>query len=284
MKSRTEAAVRESVAYLQDKAQEMRRRVLEMCIRCGGHLASSFSCMEILVLLYQGGWLNISPEAPENTERDHFLLSKGHAETGFYAVLADCGFFPEEWLGVSYRCGDCRLGGHPDCKIPGVEITSGALGHGLGIGAGLAAAAKLDGKKNRQVVLMGDAECTEGSVWEAAMFASQQQLGTLVAIVDHNRIGSLDFTKNYAGLNDFAMKWRSFGWEVLEVDGHDMAQLDEAFKFAWSRNDPRPLMIVAETVKGKGLSFVENDPIWHVKGMCDPEDIRRAREELGEGI
>ncbi len=269
---------------LEDKAVSLRRKIFEMCVRNGGHLASSFSCTEILILLYQGGWLNVSPEEPDHPDRDRFLLSKGHAETGFYAVLADRGFFPEEWLNENYRCGDCRLGGHPDCKIPGVEITSGALGHGLGIGAGLAAAGKMDGKKNRQVVLMGDAECTEGSVWEAALFASQQQLGNLIGIVDHNRIGSLDYTKNYSGLHDFPMKWRAFGWEVLEVDGHDIDQLDDAFEFAWSRNDSRPLMIVAETVKGKGISFVENNPIWHVKGMSDPEDIRRARKELGGEI
>lgn len=276
-----EAVVQGSVEYIQGKAKEMRRKVLELCIQRGGHLASSFSCMEILVLLYQGGWLNISPLAPNKPERDRFILSKGHAETGFYAVLADCGFFPKDWLEDNYRCGECRLGGHPDCKIPGVEITSGALGHGLGIGAGLAAAARMDGRKNRQVVLMGDAECTEGSVWEAAMFASQQQLGTLIGIVDYNRIGSLDFTRNYAGLTDFPSKWRAFGWEVLEVDGHDLGKLDDTFMFAWSRNDPRPLMILAETIKGKGISFVENDPIWHVKSMSDTEEIRRAREELG---
>jgi transketolase len=252
-----------------------------MCIRCGGHLASSFSCLDILVALYQGGWLNMSPGDPAARDRDRFILSKGHAETALYAVLADCGYIPKQWLIDSYRCGQCRLGGHPDHGIAGVEITSGALGHGLGIGAGMAAAAKMDARKHRQVVLMGDAECTEGSVWEAAMFAAHRGLGNLIGIVDHNRIGSLDYTRNYAGLANFADKWRAFGWEVVELDGHDLAQLDDTFRFAWSRRDERPLMIVANTIKGKGISFVENEPIWHVKGMTDPDDIRRAQEELG---
>jgi len=272
-----------SLDALREKASELRRTVFEMCVRNGGHLASSFSCMEILVSLYQGGRLNVSPENTENPDRDRFILSKGHAETVFYAVLADCGFIPQEWLTSCYRCGDCTLGGHPDHKTPGVEITSGALGHGLGIGAGLAAAARLDGKTQKIVVLMGDAECTEGSVWEAALFAAQHRLTNLLAIVDHNRIGSLDYTCNYAGLDNFPEKWCAFGWEVLEVNGHDLAALATALDYAWTRSKEQPLMLVAHTVKGKGVSFVENEPIWHVKGMCDPDEIRRAQQELGCG-
>jgi transketolase len=272
------------IEALENKAAELRQVVLEMCIRHGGHLASSFSCMEILVALYQGGRLNVSPTAPDDPERDRFILSKGHAETVLYAVLADLGYLPVEWLRECYRFGDCLLGGHPDHKTPGVEITSGALGHGLGIGAGLAAAAILDGKlEPRTVVLMGDAECTEGSVWEAGLFAAQRGLGNLVGIVDRNRIGSLDYTRNYAGLGDIAQKWRAFGWEVLEVDGHDLAALGTAFDYAWARRKAQPLMLVADTVKGKGVSFIENEPIWHVKALCNPDEINQARQELGCG-
>ena len=266
---------------LQHKVTELRRTVFTMCVQSGGHLASSFSCMEILVSLYHGGWLKVSPADPDAPGRDRFILSKGHAETVLYAILADRGFFPESWLTAYYRCGDCILGGHPDHKIPGVEITSGALGHGLGIGAGLAAATQMDGGEQKTVVLMGDAECTEGSVWEAALFAAQRGLGNLVGIVDRNRIGSLDYTCNYAGLDNFPEKWRAFGWEVMTVDGHDMAALDTVFAYGWARRKSKPLMVVANTVKGKGVSFVENEPIWHVKGMCDPGEIRQAQKELG---
>ncbi|MGE4297667.1 MAG: transketolase [Desulfovibrionaceae bacterium] len=270
-----------TIEALRDKASALRRTVLEMCVRNGGHLASSFSCMEILVALYQGGRLNVSPDNPGDPDRDRFILSKGHAETVLYAVLADKGFIPAEWLRSCYRSGDCTLGGHPDHKTPGVEITSGALGHGLGIGAGLAAAAKLDGRAQKTVVLMGDAECTEGSVWEAALFAAQRGLGNLIGIVDRNHIGSLDYTCNYAGLGGFPDKWRAFGWEVMEVDGHDLAALGTALDYAWARRKEQPFMMVANTVKGKGVSFVENEPIWHVKGMCDPDEIRQAQQELG---
>ena len=266
---------------LREKALDIRRRVLAMCIDHGGHLASSLSCVDILVALYHGGWLRVDPARPEAPERDRFILSKGHAETVFYAVLADRGFFPAAWLDSRYRCGDCGLGGHPDHRLPGVEITSGALGHGLGIAAGLSAAARLDGLEHRQVVLLGDAECTEGSVWEAALFAAAHHLGNLIAIVDRNHIGSLDFTRNYTGLEPFVAKWQAFGWEVTTLDGHDFTALETAFAAAWAPSSDKPQLLVAETVKGKGLSFVENQPIWHVKGLCDPEEIRQARKELG---
>jgi len=149
---------------LKRKANEIRNRVLDMCLCSGGHIASSFSCVEILVALYFGGILNVDPKNPEWEERDRFILSKGHGETVFYAILADIGFFPEEWTQSSYRCGNCFLGGHPDKSIPGVEVTTGALGHGLGIACGLSIAAKMDDKKHFQFVLMGDRECTKGSV------------------------------------------------------------------------------------------------------------------------
>ena len=265
---------------LENKAAQLRRTVLEMCIQSGGHLASSFSCMEILVSLYYGEILNIDPANPDAESRDRFILSKGHAETVLYSILADRGFFPATWLKDSYRCGDCRLGGHPDHMIPGVEISSGALGHGLGIGAGLAMAAKADGVARKHLVLLGDAECTEGSVWETGLFAAQRRLNNLIGVIDYNGIGSLDYTSNYTGLGDLAAKWRAFGWEVSEVDGHDLGALGSVFTYAWGKRDERPLMIIATTVKGKGISFVENEPIWHVKGMCDPDEVACARSEL----
>ena len=198
----------------------------------------------------------------------------------YFAILADMGFFPQEWLWTSYRCEDCRLGGHPDHALPGVEISSGALGHGLGIGAGLALAARLEGATRRHFVLMGDAECTEGSVWEAAMFAASQNLSNLVGIVDRNHIGSLDFTKNYTGLEPFSEKWTAFGWRVETVDGHDFDALLPALERAVASENDSPTLLVAETIKGKGIGFLENDPSWHVRCLSSVEEICRAKEEL----
>jgi len=261
------------------KSNEIRNHVLEMCYSRGGHLASSFSCVEILVSLYYGGFLRVTPGTLCDSQRDRFILSKGHGETVLYAVLADRGFFPTNWLKDSYRHGSCLLGGHPDHKIPGVEITSGALGHGLGIGAGMAYAAKMDGKGYLSYVLMGDAECTEGSVWEAAIFAAKHCLGGLIAIVDRNQIGSLDFTENYTQLEPFRDKWQAFGWETVIVNGHSFSDLLEVWTYVQNRRMDSPLMVIAETIKGKGLSFVENDPRWHVLNVSS-ENIEAARKEL----
>lgn len=269
-----------NVQELKKKANQIRNLILEMVIRDGGHIASSFSCTEILVVLYYGGILQIDPQNPEAENRDRFILSKGHAETVLYAILSDKGFFPRDWIVNCYRKGECRLGGHPDHKIPGVEITSGSLGHGLGISSGISLAAKMDGKDHYQYVLMGDAECTEGSVWEAALFAAKHELNNLIAIIDRNHIGSLDFIENYTRLDSLAEKWKSFGWETLQIDGHDFTQLRETLVGVKERSNNAPVVIIAETIKGKGVSFIENDPRWHVKSLTDEVQIQQARTEL----
>lgn len=267
---------------LRGKANQLRRKVLEMCYAHGGHISTCYSCAEILVALYYGGVLQIDPNRPNWQDRDRFILSKGHGETIIYALLADLGFFPKEWTETAYRAGECRLGGHVDHKIPGIEVTAGALGHGLGVGCGMALAAKMDGLPNLHVVLMGDAECSEGSVWEAALFAAQHKLGQLVAIIDRNGIGSLDYTENYIALEPFADKWRSFGWDVITVeDGHDFNALLDALPRSRPRVSERPLAIIAKTVKGKGVSLFENDPIWHVRPVTS-DIIEQARAELLE--
>ena len=265
---------------LEHKANQIRNKILQMCISTGGHIVSSLSCVDILVTLYYGGNLNFDANNPEWEDRDRFFLSKGHGEAALYAVLADLGFFPASWLETRYRKGDCRLGGHPDKEIPGVEITSGSLGHGLGLAAGISLAAKIDSKAHLQFVLMGDAECTEGSVWEAALFASKHRLDNLIAIVDRNRIGSIDFTKEFTSLEPFCEKWKSFGWETTVCNGHDCKQLHETFQYARSRDTSQPLIIIAETIKGKGIPFMENDPTWHVRSLSSKEDIKRATEAL----
>jgi transketolase len=271
---------KERIHFLKRKANKLRNIILDMAIKSGGHLVSSFSCVEILVVLYYDGVLKVDPRNPEWEERDRFILSKGHGEMVLYAVLADLGFFPLDWFKTRYRKGDCFLGGHPDFIIPGVEVTTGSLGHGLGIGAGISLAAKMNGKPSFQYVLMGDAECTEGSVWETALFASKHRLNNLIAIVDRNHLGVLDFTENYTALEPLSEKWSSFGWEVGIVNGHSFEELIRTFRYARTRNSNRPLLVIAETIKGKGVSFMENNPIWHVLSLSNEEDIKRAKEEL----
>ena len=266
---------------LVQKAQYLRYKMVDLCIKNGGHVASALSCADILVVLYYGDVLKFDTKKLDWDERDRFILSKGHGETALYPILADCGFFPEDWLETRYRKGDCFLGGHPDKKIPGVEVTAGALGHGLGIAAGISLAAKMDSKKHLQYVLLGDAECSEGSVWEAAMFASKHSLNNLIAIIDKNRLGALDFTKDFTGLEPFAEKWQACGWEVLEVNGHALDLLQAAFQYARTRSDKRPLAIVAQTIKGKGISFMENDPTWHTRTLSSPGEIQQALQEVG---
>ncbi len=265
------------------KARRLRKVILEMCIARGGHLASSFSCIEILVCLYYGGLLKFDPRRPGWNGRDRFVLSKGHAEAAYYAVLADLGFFPSGWLDEQYRRGLCRLGGHPDHKLPGVEVSTGALGHGLGMAVGMALAARSDRSERKHVVLMGDAECTEGAVWEAALLASCHKLDNLLAIVDRNRIGSLDFTENYTSLDPLADKWRAFGWQVAECDGHDPGRLLQCLEDLGASRHPAPRMLIAHTVKAKGIDFMENDPIWHVRSLDDPSLIAEARRQVEGG-
>jgi transketolase len=272
--------VKKSIQYLEEQAKKIRKNVLEMCIAVGGHIASSFSCVDILVALYHGGILNVDIVCPDKIGRDRFIMSKGHGETALYAVLSDYGFFSYNWTVENYRKGSCKLGGHPDKSIPGVEISTGSLGHGLGFASGMAMAAKMDSRGHCYFVLMGDAECTEGAVWEAALFASANNLSNLVAIVDRNHIGSIDFTEEFTALEPFISKWEAFGWETISCNGHKIEELLKTLRHAQSRNSEKPLVIIAETVKGKGVSFVENKPIWHVKQLTNKKEIQEARKEL----
>jgi transketolase len=280
MRNRGSQKAADLLSELQAIASKIRNRILEMCIACGGHLASSFSCVEILTVLYYGGVLKINPLNPEMPDRDRFILSKGHAETALYAILSYKGFFPDSLLNTEYRRGECLLGGHPDRSIAGIEVTTGALGHGLGIAAGIALAAKMDSVENWHFVLMGDAECSEGSVWEAAMFAAKHKLNRLIVIVDRNHIGCTDFTENYTGLEPFTDKWQAFGWSVKKCNGHDMPSLKRTVEQAKNEKCKKPKVIIADTIQGKGISFIENDPIWHVRSLSTEQEISTARNEV----
>lgn len=269
-----------STVDLRKKTNQLRNWIFEVSIKSGGHVASAFSCIEIMTALYYGGFLKADPKNPQAEDRDRFILSKGHGELALYTILADLGFFPAEWLDTRYRAGDCILGGHPDPKIPGVEVISGSLGHGLGLAAGISMAALMDGRSHRQYVLVGDTECTEGSVWEAAMFASKHRLGNLTCIVDRNHMGVLDFTENTTGLDPFFDKWMGFGWDTVTVDGHDFQELCAALSRINEQNSDKPSLIIAETIKAKGISFMENVPLCHVYGVSKEEEIQQARQDL----
>ena len=261
------------------KARQIRRTILEMVVTAGkGHIGGSLSAVEVLVALYHGGCLHLEAKDPKNPSRDRFILSKGHACEALYAVLADRGFFPMSELTHMGR-NDCRLGGHPDRRLPGVEADTGSLGNGLGLGAGLAMAAGLQGASWRTVVLLGDGECQEGSVWEAMMFASHRGLGRLTAIIDRNRLCVLDRTEDCCRLEPLEDKIRAFGWEVATVDGHDIPSLISVLSERHTAPDDRPFAVIAETVKGKGISFMENDLRWH-HGVPRGDQLEAARREL----
>lgn len=258
----------------------IRRHGLEMThLSRGSHIGSIFSAAELMAVLY-AGVLHVDPADPGMPDRDRLILSKGHAGASVYAALAERGFFPVEELSTHYANGS-NLSGHVSHKgVPGVEFSTGSLGHGLPVAAGMALGAKMDGAPWRAYCVLGDGECDEGSVWEAALQAHQYQLDNLIAVVDHNRMQSLDFCENTLSLAPFGDKWRAFGWNVLEVDGHDTDALQAAFAQAQANcGTGRPTVILALTVKGKGVSFMENNILWHYR-TPQGEEYEAALKEL----
>ena len=265
------------VPMLEARARAVRARVLRMA-HAGKtpHVACALSCVDILVALYFSA-LRIDPAAPADESRDRLLLSKGHGCMAQYAALVERGFFPEAVLAEYARDGG-RLAEHPGPQcVPGIEAATGSLGHGLPMGAGLALAAKVRGQHHRTFVILSDGECYEGSVWEAALFAPAQHLDSLVAIVDYNGWSAMDRTE--AVMAPFADKWRAFGWAVREIDGHDLGALESALSVA-PFEPGRPSAVIARTVKGKGVSFMEDDLEWHYRPPTD-DDLRRALAEVG---
>ena len=261
------------------KSLFIRRAVLELITSSGnGHIGGAFSSADILTALYYGDILRFDPKNPTWDMRDRFILSKGHVGALLYVVLSDLGFFAESELESCCDKGS-MLGGHPDIHIPGVEVTSGSLGNGLGIGAGLALCAKMGQKDFKSVVLMGDGECNEGAVWEAALFAGHHKLDNLIGIIDYNRQCANDYTRDYLELEPLNSKWESFGWDVKEIDGHSFSDIIPAFRDFHRRSSNKPLMIIANTVKGKGISFMEGELKWH-HGVPKGDELITARKEL----
>ena len=267
---------RRDVADLADMATAVRRADLRMIARAKlGHIGGDYSVTDILATLY-GAVLNVDPANPTDPERDRFILSKGHCAGALYATLAECGFFPRAEL-ETFAQPLSALNGHPNrTKVPGVETNTGPLGHGFPVAVGHAIAAKLQGSPRRTFVVMGDGELQEGSNWEAAMTASHYGLSALTAIVDRNGLQQGARTEDTKTLEPLADKWASFGFEVRNVDGHDYGQLLKAFE---PSTTGRPVAVIANTTKGKGVSFMEDRVEWHHK-VPSGEQVQAALAEL----
>lgn len=264
-------------AQLARIANERRADAVAMIHRAGtGHTGGTLSSLDVLTCLYYDV-MNVDPRAPKAPERDRFVLSKGHSVEGYLAILADRGFFGKKELGTFSQAGS-RLIGHPNNKVPGVEMCSGALGHGLPVGVGMALAAKRTGQAYRTFILMGDGEQAEGSVWEAAMAGANYKLDNLWAVIDRNGLQISGTTEQVMALEDFAAKWRAFGWDVCEVDGHDMAALQAYFH--GERPAGVPHCLIAHTTKGKGLPCAENQKDWHHR-VPTADEVQQCLDALG---
>ena len=265
-------------AELQAIAKQIRRHIIEMTGAAkSGHPGGSLSAVDILVTLY---WdvLRHDPANPKWPDRDRFILSKGHAAPVLYAIMAECGYTPVDQLNTLRRLGSIYQG-HPDVRfIPSLEASTGSLGQGLSLALGLGLAAKLDGRPSRAYVMIGDGESQEGQIWEAAMFGSYHKVDNIVAIVDYNKIQLDGFVKDILDLEPLADKWTSFGWHTLVINGHDLAAIKGAFTDA-AATKGKPTAIIANTIKGKGVSFMENNPKFH--GVAPtPEEVQIALKEL----
>jgi transketolase len=259
-------------------ARELRFKLVQMSHAAGTpHLGSALSCVDILVAAY---WrvLRIDPQQPSDPDRDRFILSKGHAASALYAVLAKKGFFPADWLdNFAKHRSPLAEQPAPNCA-PGVELATGSLGHGLPVGVGMALAARIQQRRFRVLVALSDGECNEGTVWEAALFAAARQLDRLAVVIDYNKWQATGRSNEIMALTPLVKKWEAFGWDACEVDGHDL----DALVAAMNREPAagRPLAVVAHTVKGKGVSFMEDDNNWHYR-VPKPDEVEAARKELG---
>lgn len=265
---------------LATKANDIRVDIVSMIAEAGsGHPGGSLSCTDILTALYFGGVMKHDPADPKMEGRDRFFLCKGHAAPALYATLAHAGYFPREELSTLRKLGS-RLQGHPDSSlVPGVEVSTGSLGQGLSIAAGTACGLRLAGDDARVFAVLGDGECEEGQVWEAAMFAAHEKLGNLIAIVDNNGLQIDGKICDVCNPEDLGAKFAAFGWDVVEVDGHDIEALVETLSSLKAAGGEAPHAVIARTVKGKGVSFMEDQAGWHGKAP-NAEQLETALAEL----
>ncbi|SHI81692.1 transketolase [Dethiosulfatibacter aminovorans DSM 17477] len=260
-------------------AWKIRRHGIEMTHVSGGaHIGSILSVADIIGVLYND-IAKVDPNNPHMEDRDRIILSKGHAGAAIYAALAEKGFFDTKKLITHYANGSMLSGHVSHIGIPGVEFSTGSLGHGLPVAVGMALAAKKDNKKHRIFVILGDGECNEGAVWEAAMFSNHYKLDNLIAVIDHNKISGIGFCKDSMQICPFREKWEAFGWNVMDIDGHDHDALRNAYKSAVASLG-KPSVIIANTTKGKGISYMENEISWHYRFPKEGEEYDTAVAEL----
>ncbi|MDE6052747.1 MAG: transketolase [Lachnospiraceae bacterium] len=263
---------------IEEIAKDIRKTIYKIAHHAGGgHMGAAFSMTDIISVLYFDNVLKFDADNPDWEDRDKFILSKGHACYALYAVLAKAGYFSEEELWHVGKPGS-RFGGHPKMhEIPGVEASTGALGHGLSFAIGIAYANKVDHRDSHVYVVLGDGECQEGSIWEGALSAPTLELDNMTVIVDHNKLQAMDELESIVCMRPFADKWKAFGWNVVEIDGHDYDEIKEALLTRVTR---KPILVVANTIKGKGVSFMENVPIWHYR-MPNDEELPILFDDLG---
>lgn len=269
---------------LQKKANQLRKEIIEIIYNAqAGHPGGSLSEIDVLTALYFYK-LRVKPENPSWQDRDRFVLSKGHASPGYYTVLAEKGYFSKDEL-KGFRKINSMLQGHPELSTPGVDFAGGSLGHGMAFSIGLALAGKLDKKNYKVYVMIGDGESQEGVVWEASMAAAHYKLNNLVVILDKNQVQQTGFTKDVMDIGDVAAKWKAFGWNVIEIDGHNMQEILDALEEAdeLQEKEEKPVMIIANTKKGKGVSFMELNSKFHGKAPNEAE-FKQAIEELDKLI
>lgn len=266
------------MAAMDEVAKDLRKKVYQIAhFAGGGHMGAAFSAADIISVLYFDDVLKYDASNPEWEDRDKFILSKGHAGYILYAALAKAGYFPEEELWHVGQPGS-KFGGHPKMHdIPGIEASTGALGHGLAFAIGIAYANKMDKKASHVYVLLGDGECQEGSIWEGALSAPTLELDNLTVVIDYNKLQAMDELENIVHMCPFADKWKAFGWHVLEINGHDYEEIRQALL---ARKVGKPVLVIANTIKGKGVSFMENVPIWHYR-MPNERELPILIEELG---
>ncbi len=271
-------AKKDLVLGLKQKAKELRKEIITVIYKAqSGHPGGSLSEIDVLVALYHYK-LKAEPKNPMWQDRDRFVLSKGHASPGIYAVLADKGFFPKSELG-GYRKIGRMLQGHPELSTPGIDFAGGALGQGLSFAVGIAMACRLDKRNCSVYAMIGDGESQEGAIWEASMAAAFHKLDNLIVILDKNQVQQTGKTKDIMDIGDAALKWKAFGWNVIDINGHDMAQIVEALDNASKLKNKKPTIIISNTIKGKGVSFMELNHKFHGKAPND-EEYKKAMEEI----
>jgi len=265
-----------NISELKNLSLRLRKHAVNMTnAGKSSHVGSILSMADIIAVLY-GSVMNFRPNEPKWTDRDRLILSKGHAGAGIYSILAEMGFMKLEKLKAHCKNGS-DLSGHVSHRgIPGVEISTGSLGHGLSVAAGMALASKINNKKNKVFVIMSDGECNEGSIWEAALFAQHHKLDNLISVIDRNKLQSINSTEETLKLEPLLDKWKAFGWSVVKIDGHNHQEL---YKNLIHFDEGKPLCIIAETIKGKGISFMENNNLWHYRSP-QGEEYEAAISEL----